>query len=439
MAITVITNIFAFVLVLGFLIFAHEAGHFFVAKAFRVRVLVFSFGFGRRLFGFRKGDTDYRVSLVPLGGYVRMAGDTPDENHPADPAEFLSKPKWQRFLILVAGPAMNLIIAIAFMAAISMIGTELPVMKPVLGEVQPNMPAAKAGLQYGDLIVAINGEPVNDFDDLRLAITMHAETPVRVDYRRNGVLHTTTMTPVKADSDYGPIGRAGIYPLIEAVVGRVNPGSPAAKAGIHTGDRIVSANGKPVTQLPQFNEVIEAAKGAPIAMQLQRGGSIFSTTLPRVAGLDDRDPYRGFYPPSVVRKLSLFPALQDSIEQNWKMLKYAGQATGRIFRAQGSVKELSGPISIARISGDMFRRGWMELVALMAMISLQLGVMNLLPIPILDGGHIAILFVEGAARRDLSLLAKERIQQLGFALLATLMIVVLYNDVVQNVLRLRHG
>src|SRR5436309_15046910 len=131
------TNLFAFVLVLGVLIFAHEAGHFFVAKAFRVRVLVFSFGFGRRLFGFRRGDTDYRVSLIPLGGYVRMAGDTPDDNHPADPAEFLSKPKWQRLLILVAGPAMNLVIAITFMAAISMVGGELPLMKAVLGEGRP--------------------------------------------------------------------------------------------------------------------------------------------------------------------------------------------------------------------------------------------------------------------------------------------------------------
>jgi regulator of sigma E protease len=439
MALTFLTNIFAFVLVLGFLIFAHEAGHFFVAKAFRVRVLVFSFGFGRRLFGFHRGDTDYRVSLIPLGGYVRMAGDTPDDNHPADPAEFLSKPKWQRFLILVAGPAMNLIIAIVFMAGISMIGTELPVMKPILGDVQANMPAAKAGLKYGDEIVAVNGEPVTDFDDLRMAITMHAETPIHIDYRRAGVVHSTTLTPVRAESDYGPIGRAGVFPLIEAVVGRVNPGSPAAKAGIHTGDRIVAANGKPVAQLPQFNDVIEAAKGAPIVMQLQRGANVISTTLPRVAGLDDRDPYRGFYPPSIVRKLSLIPALQDSVDQNWKMLKYAGQAIGRIFKAEGSVKELSGPISIARISGDMFRRGWMELVALMAMISLQLGVMNLLPIPILDGGHIAILLVEGAARRDLSLMAKERIQQLGFALLATLMIVVLYNDVVQNILRVRRG
>ena len=439
MAITVATNLLAFVLVLGFLIFAHEAGHFFVAKAFRVRVLVFSFGFGRRLFGFRRGDTDYRVSLIPLGGYVRMAGDTPDENHPADPAEFLSKPKWQRFLILVAGPAMNLIIAIAFMAVLSMIGTEIAVVKPILGEVQANMPAAKAGLQAGDLIVAVDGEAINDFDDLRLAVTMHADTPIRVDYRRAGVLHTTTMTPVRADSDYGPIGRAGFFPFIEPLVGRVNPGSPAALAGLRTGDRIVAANGKPVSQFPQFNDVVAAAKGAPIVLGIQRGARTFAATLPRVPRLDDRDPYRGFYPPSVIHKLSLIPALQDSVEQNWKMLKYAGTAIGRIFKAQGSVKELSGPISIARISGDMFRRGWMELVALMAMISLQLGVMNLLPIPILDGGHIAILLVEGAARRELSLNAKERIQQLGFALLATLMIVVLYNDVVQNVMRMRHG
>src|SRR6266849_7617462 len=141
------TNFLAFVLVLGFLIFAHEAGHFLVAKLFRVRVLVFSFGFGRRLFGFRKGSTDYRVSLIPLGGYVRMAGDTPEENQPQNPDEFLSRPKWQRFLILVAGPFMNLVIAIAFVASLSMIGLKQPLVTPVIGEVTPNLPAAKAGLQ----------------------------------------------------------------------------------------------------------------------------------------------------------------------------------------------------------------------------------------------------------------------------------------------------
>src|SRR6476469_4883264 len=135
MATLIATNLFAFVLVLGFLIFAHEAGHFFVAKAFRVRVLVFSFGFGKRLFGFRKGDTDYRVSLIPLGGYVRMAGDNPEEDRAGNPAEFLSKPKWQRFVILFAGPAMNILIAITFVAALAMVGTEQLVSRPVVGQV----------------------------------------------------------------------------------------------------------------------------------------------------------------------------------------------------------------------------------------------------------------------------------------------------------------
>src|SRR5947209_16127647 len=160
MATTVITNVFAFVLVLGFLIFAHESGHFFVAKAFRVRVLVFSLGFGKRLFGFRRGDTDYRLSIFPLGGYVRMAGDSPDETRAGDPAEFLSKPKWQRFLILLAGPAMNLLIAIAVIAGISMHGTEETVIRPVIGEVMAGKPAARAGLQVRDVITAVNGEAI---------------------------------------------------------------------------------------------------------------------------------------------------------------------------------------------------------------------------------------------------------------------------------------
>lgn len=437
MAQNVATNLFAFVIVLGFLIFAHESGHFLVAKLFRVRVLVFSFGFGKRLFGFRKGATDYRVSLIPLGGYVRMAGDSPEENQAGNPDEFLSKPKWQRFLILFAGPFMNIVIAIAFFAVISMAGTEQLIVKPIVGEVMPNKAAAKAGLIPGDTIVSINGEHVDDFDDLKLLITMHAGTPLRVEYLRNGQLRATTMTPDRENSDYGPVGRAGIRPLIDPIVGRVRPGSQAARAGLQPGDRIIAANGKPVKQAADFENVAEASKGAAITLELLRGTQHITTTLGKAD--DPQDFYRGFIPPTTVRKLSLIPALQESVEQNWKMLKYAMSALGRMFRAEGSVKELSGPISIARISGDMLRRGWMETVALMAMISLQLGVMNLLPIPVLDGGHIMILLIEGVARRDLSLRVKERIQQLGFAVLATLMIVVLYNDVISNVLRLRNG
>lgn len=439
---TFTTDVFAFVLVLGLLIFAHEAGHFFVAKLFKVRVLVFSFGFGKRLFGFRRGDTDYRVSVIPLGGYVRMAGDTPDDGShivaTGAPDEFLSKPKWQRFLILFAGPAMNVLIAIVFLAGLSMIGTEYRIVQPVIAEVFAGHPAAKAGLQPGDRIIRIGDETISDYEDLKLAITMNAGTPLRVEFIRNGHRYATTMTPERENSDYGPVGRAGIRPRLDPVVGRVTANSAAAKAGIQTGDRIVSVNGKPVRDMYDVDDVISKTPNAALTLGFARGAAAYVVKFPAWK-FNPQEPYRGFLPPTEIRKLSLVPALGESVQQNLKMLRYAFMAIRRIFRSEGSVKELSGPWSIARISGDMLRRGWIEVVALMAMISLQLGVMNLLPIPVLDGGHIAILLVEGAARRDLSIHAKERIQQLGFAVLAALMIVVLYNDVITNVVRLKNG
>jgi regulator of sigma E protease len=252
------------------------------------------------------------------------------------------------------------------------------------------------------------------------------------------VRHTTTMTPDRENSEYGPVGRAGIRPWIDAQVGRVRPNSPAEKAGLRAGDTITAANGKPVTQLTQLDEVFNQVKGGPIALDVIRAGQPLRIVLPAVKS-EAQDPYRGFLPPTEIHKLSLFPALRDSLEQNWKMLKYAFITLGRLVRGEASVKEFSGPISIARISGEMFRRGWMEVVALMAMISLQLGIMNLLPIPVLDGGHIMILLVEGVVGHDLSIRVKERVQQVGFALLAALMIVVLYNDVITNVLLLKKG
>ena len=436
---TILQNIIGFVIVLGFLIFAHEAGHFMVAKLFRVRVLVFSLGFGKRILGFRKGDTDYRVSIVPLGGYVRMAGDSPEENVPANPDEFLSKPKWQRFLILLAGPAMNVLIAIAFMAGIAMVGTEQLVTRPLIAKVEPNKPAARAGLQAGDEIVSINGEKVSDFHDVRMLVSMNAGTPLSVTYRRKGNLHQTTLTPERADGEFGPIGRAGVLGAgVEPVVGRVEPESPAALAGVRAGDRIVAANGKRVETMEDFASASDAAKTGPVKLDLARGAQRVTVSI---APTTDQDMAvgRGIVPQTTLLKLSLLPALQYSVKENWRMLRFAFSTMGRLFRAEGSVKELSGPVNIARISGEMLRRGWLATVGLMAMISLQLGVMNLLPVPVLDGGHIMILLIEGIARRDLSLRVKERIQQVGFAALATLMLVVLYNDVISNVLRIKNG
>ncbi|HEY0370384.1 MAG TPA: RIP metalloprotease RseP [Thermoanaerobaculia bacterium] len=436
----IVTNLFAVVIVLGFLVFAHESGHFMFAKLFRVKVLVFSFGFGKRLFGFRKGDTDYRVSLVPLGGYVRMAGDNPEENTAGNPEEFLSKPKWQRFLILVAGPAMNVIIAIAFIAILTMVGSEEVVSaKPVVGQPDANTPAMKAGLQKGDLIVRINNEPIDDFEEFALLIKMNAGTPLRVVYERNGVAHTTTLTPETVEGDFGPYGRAGVpYAGLPPVVGRVEPNSPAAAAGVRADDRIVSVNGAPIIALEEYARLSDAAKTKPMTIVVARGGQ--QTTLHLAPTAEERFAiWRGILPKTRLFKLSLFPAIRHSVEKNWQMLKFTFAAVGRLFRAEGSVKELSGPINIARISGEMLRRGPFDFLTLMAMISLQLGIMNLLPIPVLDGGHIMILLIEGIARRELSIRVKERIQQAGFAVLATLMLVVLYNDVISNVLRLKNG
>ena len=430
-------NLFAFFIGLGFLIFIHEAGHFLVAKLFRVRVLVFSFGFGKRLFGFRHGDTDYRVSLIPLGGYVRMAGDTPEENVPGNPDEFLSKPKWQRFLILVAGPAMNITIAILFVAALAMIGRDQTVSKPVVGEVNPNHPAARAGLQRGDVIVSINGDPVEDFGDVRMHISSSANTPLQVVYKRNGVPRTTTLTPIREDSEYGPIGLAGFKPGWESVVGGVEKGSPAERAGLRAGDRIVAVNGTPVREMSEYARLSDEAGVKPVRIDVQRGGQRHSFKV--AASPDWGDTGRGVLMESRFFQLPLLPALRYSVQENWRMLKFVFAAVKRMVRGEGSVKELSGPLAIARISGEVLRLGILNFIALLAMISLQLGVMNLLPIPVLDGGHIMILLIEGAARRDLSLRVKERIQQLGFAVLATLMIVVLYNDVIMSFMRMKNG
>jgi len=432
-------GLLGFIVVIGFLIFIHEAGHFFVAKLFRVRVLVFSFGFGKRLLGFRKGDTDYRLSLIPLGGYVRMAGDNPDELVAGSPDEFLSKPRWQRFLILFAGPLMNLLVAIFFVAGLAMVGRQEVDQKPIVLEVTKGSPAERAGIQPGDVLTRIKGEAISDFDDARLIIAMNAGTPIRFEYLRGGVAGTTTLTPEITQGEYGPYGKAGIAGGgMEPIVGGATPGSPAAAAGIRAGDRIVGVNGQPVTALEGFAKASDDAKTKPLAVELERGAERLTLTL-----APSTDPNfevsRGIEPKTRLFKLSLFPALNYSVGENWRMLRITFTSLGRLFRPEGSMKELSGPINIARISGDALRQGWIRVIALMAMISLQLGIMNLLPIPVLDGGHIMILLVESVARRELSMRVKERIQQVGFVALATLMIVVLYNDVISNVLRINKG
>jgi regulator of sigma E protease len=431
------TNIVAFIIVLGFLIFAHEAGHFLVAKLFRVRVLVFSFGFGKRLLGFRRGETDYRLSLLPLGGYVRMAGDQPEEGGTIEPGDFLSKPKWQRFLILLAGPAVNVVIAIVFLAGLLMAGREtLRESAPIIGSVVPGKPAQVAGLRERDRIVKVGGEEIRTWDDLRLAISMNPGRRVGVTYERDGATRTAFLTPERVETDYGVTGMAGVFPFVSTDVGRVLPGTAAEAAGLREGDVIVAANGQPVTQLAEVEKLLDENKEKGLTLTVARGAARLDL---RLRAMNQGETYPGFTPPTEIRKLPLGAALSESVAQNAKMVKYTFAVIGRLFKAQGSVKDFSGPLTIARISGEMLRTGVPALIFLMATISLQLGVLNLLPIPVLDGGHIIILLFEGVAGRDLSLNAKERLFRIGFFFLAALMIIVLFNDVIQNIGIMRRG
>jgi regulator of sigma E protease len=438
MATNIATNIVAFVIVLGFLIFVHEFGHFLVAKFFKVRVLVFSFGFGKRLFGFVKGGTDYRISLVPLGGYVRMAGDAAEEEREGSADEFLSKPKWQRFLIMMAGPAANVFIAIAFLTWLNMTGVEVArESRAILGKIVEGKAAAAAGLRAGDEILAVDGDRIEGWDDLKLAISMNAGTPVRIKYLRSGSIQSTMLTPERIVTDYGTSGFAGIQAFVEPEVGRVYPDSAAARAGFKTGDRIVKAGDRPIVQLGEFEEVLTAYRGKTIPVQLERAGALIATTLPAMKM--PKENYPGFALPSVMRRFGFAAAVRESLSQNWRMVRYTFITIARLVRLQGSVKDFSGPINIARISGEMLRTGWKAVVFLMASISLQLGIMNLLPIPVLDGGHIFILLVEGVRRRDLSMQVKETLLKIGFVALAVLMIAVLSNDIIQNIVRLTKG
>jgi regulator of sigma E protease len=424
-----VTTILSFLFVLGVLVFVHELGHFAAARRLGVRVLTFSLGFGPKLLKIQRGDTEYCVSAIPLGGYVKMAGENPDDPRTGRPDEFLSRTKWERFQILIMGPLMNIALAFVVMAVVLAQGAEVPVyddQPPVVGAVTPGSTAEAAGIQPGDRIVSVAGEGVDTWEDLFLAVGTRADRDVSLSLLRDGQTRSVTVHPVTEDR-FG-MATIGVLPDSNPIVSSVLPGEPAERAGLKDGDIVLAVNGERMATRTQLVAAISRNGGREIELTIKRGDEQLQVrATPEQRG--DRG-LLGVYvtePTKMVNPTAL-EAIQMSLEKNIEFGGLIFRTLGGLFVGETSPRQLMGPVAIAQLSGESAEAGMIALFTLMASISLNLGLLNLLPIPVLDGGHIAIMIVEGIARRDFSMAVKEKMLLAGFVLLMALMVTVIYND-----------
>jgi regulator of sigma E protease len=422
--------------VLGIMILVHEFGHYAAAKWFGVRVDVFSIGFGKRLTGFRRGGTDYRISALPLGGYVKMAGESPLESRSGAADEFMSHPRWQRFVIAIAGPAMNILLAVVLLTGVFMVHYEHPVyldQPAVVGWVLENSPAAKSGIEQGDRIVRIEGQQNPTWEDVLLKVAIASKGPMDIAIQRGNEILEKQVQPETEGSD--PYATVGWLPDQPITVTELEPNMPAAQAGLKLGDEIVAVNGTPMRSLLSVIHYLRQNGSKPVDVTAVRNGQQLSFRITPVQTEEDgQKNYRlGFQSrPVQIDKLPFAQALNRSIEENKRYSLLIVDLVRKLAQHKASIKQMEGPIGIARASGDAARQpGWTPLLSLMAMISLNLGIFNLLPIPILDGGIILLLIIEGLLRREISMKIKERIYQTAFVFLILFAVVVIYNDLMK--------
>ena len=434
------SNVLSVIFVFGTVVIIHELGHFLMAKLFKIRVEAFAVGFGPRLFGFRKGETDYRVCAIPLGGYVKMSGENPHEELTGGIEEFLSRPKWQRFLVAVMGPVMNILLAVFLLTGVYYYKFEEPawLTEPVIsGIVEYDSPGEKAGILPGDRIVAVSGKKDIHWEQFVLEVATSAGRPLDLEIVRDGQTIHKEVTPEAQGRHRG--GYIGIFPMTppftSLVVKNVMKGKPAAEAGILPGDKIIKVgNVDLIKEGKDLADVLKRTTSDPVLLTVVRNGHEITLSVTpykengrRLIGIE-RDQTQKM----VVQKLSLGQAFSESVRKNVQFTGLIFDILQRLFRREVSLRMIEGPIGIARQSGLAARSGFSDLLFLMAAISLNLGIMNLLPIPVLDGGVIAIILLETLIRRDLSLATRERITQVGVVMLIALAVIVTYNDIIKS-------
>src|ERR1700730_6433998 len=448
-------------LVLGVMILVHEGGHFVAARIFGVRVDVFYMGLGPRWCGWKRGATDYRVSALPLGGYVRMAGQDPSEIDSANstsipvkakdektqspalvrgaPDELMSKPRWQRALISFAGPFVNLIFPVLLLTVYFLtIGIPYPAYedKPVqVTAVPANSPAAAAGLHSGDQVVALEGEQNPNWEQAEKVITkLTPNSKLSMEVEQAGTRRSLSV-PVEQKDLEQPERLLGFAP-IRPVLGDVAPGYPAQRAGLKENDLISAVDGQKIQWWGEFTERVRGSNGKPVALDVDRKGQLLHLVVTPQAATNERG--------GTVYQLGV----QGHEDTTYKRVafpegaRYAGLVTvekiketagivGKLFSGRVSLKQLQGPVGISRAAGPAAKKGPLAIISLIVLISVNLGILNLLPIPILDGGHILLLGIEGILRRDMSMAFKERFVQVGLVFLLVVFAIVMYNDVVR--------
>jgi regulator of sigma E protease len=430
-----LTSLIAVVAVLGFMILIHEFGHFAVAKWLGVRVEQFAIGFGKRLIGFRRGDTDYRINAIPLGGYVKMSGENPMDSRTDDPREFMNHSRWHRFLIAIAGPTMNIMLAIVLLTVVYMVHYEYPAVydePTVIGWVLKDSAAAKAGLQIGDRITHIEDQADPTWEQVDLREALNPGQPLNVQIERNGQTLEKTVTPEASGLDQ--IGYAGWAPKEKSVIiTDLQPDMPAEKAGLKEGDQIIALDGEQLPALAAMVERLEVTKDKPIALTVLRDGQQKTFTV-RPELSDKRYRIGVGSMQTKVKTLPFAAAFDLSLQKNRQNALLILELVKKMAQRKISVRSIEGPIRIGQAAGEAARsKGWTPLMGLTAAISLNLGIFNLLPIPILDGGVILFLLIEGLMRRDISMNIKERVYQAAFVFLVLFAVMVIFNDLTKTI------
>ena len=456
MTLSILQMILITAVTLGVLVTIHEFGHFWVARRCGVKVLRFAVGFGKPLLRWRdRFDTEYVIAAIPLGGYVKML----DEREGEVPPEltqycFNRLPPSRRIAVVAAGPIANFLLAIAVYWVVFMSG--ITGIAPVISNVIPDSLAARAGIAIGDEVVAVDGKPTPTWQLLQQQLMKRiGETgPLQIstkrdheDVVRDATIHLDSWLIKESDPDL--IGGLGIdlwHPKFDAVIGEVTADSPAAKAGLKTGDRIVAVDTQPMTDWDGWVKYVRARPDQAIQVEFDRAGERHSVAMTPARKVDEAGKGYGQvgvglkapdkspeYPPEMIRKFSYGPvsAFGEALKQTWTMSAFSLQSMQKMVAGLISPKNLSGPITIAKVATASAKAGWEPYLGLLALLSISLGVLNLLPIPVLDGGHILFAGLEWITGRPVS----EKIQavgyQIGLVIVVGIMALALYNDLMR--------